>query len=1461
MLRGPLPLALLACSALLLRCAAAEAGAALSRDPAPSLQNKGIFIIQSEDYNLCIKADTSRLVLEDCNQRSNYMLWKWVSNRHLYNIGTSTCLGLNISKQEQPLSMFECDSTQHSLWWNCNGKLVVGASQYHLSAANGNHIVAKRMSNHKWKQYMSNDEDICERPFEETYTLMGNSLGLPCIFPFQYNKKWYYECTRDGREFHWCATTSRYERDEKWGFCANFETGCDTFWQKNLDTHICYQFNIFSILPWNEARVACQTQGGDLLSITDMEEQEYISDQSEKLNITEIMLWTGLNQLDAAAGWQWSDGAPLAFVNWRPSSAKDSLKENHCVVLNPQMQYSWQSKICESVFPFICKKYLNSTEHKTFDSWKYYPTRCDADWYPYNRNCYKLHKEEKNWSDAVLSCQNDNSKLIRITSLAEAELLVNLLEVENVTEIWIGLSSNKTPIVFEWSDGSLVTFTTWHQQEPNILQRTAPFCVSAQEIDGHWKIKNCEDKLFYLCQKAGKFENVTSEKESGCLEGWERHGGFCYKIDNTPRSFEQASSGYYCPPTLLTVKNRFEQAFINSIIYGMVKTEETYFWIGLQDLNNTGEYSWLMTDGKYQPVSYTNWNKYQPRHSGQCVVIRGGQSLGFWDVKSCKSFKAMALCKQKIKSYEETEPKYGRPVTSCYFGWESNSNLLNCYKIFHSEKVLKKRTWGEAEALCQDFGAHLASFTHIYEEEFLNNFLSMIFDRAEERQFWIGFNKRNPMSGGSWQWSDGTPVVSAFLENKYFEDDSRNCAAYKANKTVLPINCNEQREWICKIPKGIKPKSPEWYIHEPSWFYYQGAEYLFHESPSEWATFQFVCGWLRSGIVSIHSSEEQDFIHQKIKKLSSSDDAHWWIGLGSETPSDTFRWKDGLPVTYQNWNKLRDGSVHTQEGRCVFMSSQTGLWGYENCTVSLPCICKRKTIWKIEREIPKDQNQQGTCPKGWLHFGTKCFLIQIPKDPSQLRSWYSAQEFCSKSDGSLASIENEMEQAFITMNLFGHKTNVWIGLQGDDYTKMVTQKSEAYSNWSPVEVIHGHNVKISNIQEDELCTLVSNNPNFYFTGKWYLDSCEKTNGFICQKTQDKSRRSINGSEMYPVPGTLEYGNKTYILIYENLTWYDALKSCTAKGADLVSITDHYHQAFLSVVVNRLGYPHWIGLFTSDSGLNFKWSDGTKSLFSFWREEESQSFGSCVFVDINGHWESANCERRLQGAICHVPNKKKIIEHKGLCSEKTVPWLKFKNNCYSFSTVFKSTSFDTAYESCKKQGSNLLTIKDEEENAFLLEELHAYGSSVQMIWLNILFVKDNDTVAWFDGSPLNYSNWGIREPELSHLKGNFCIALRTRDGVWQLSSCKENKGFVCKMDTDVDETEQTVKPSYRGTVALVVIMILVMVAAVLFVLYKKKNSLFSRILWARNAYYFQNISEGPTLEESILISDLEKNNDY
>ena len=44
--------------------------------------------------------------------------------------------------------------------------------------------------------------------------------------------------------------------------------------------------------------------------------------------------------------------------------------------------------------------------------------------------------------------------------------------------------------------------------------------------------------------------------------------------------------------------------------------------------------------------------------------------------------------------------------------------------------------------------------------------------------------------------------------------------------------------------------------------------------------------------------------------------------------------------------------------------------------------------------------------------------------------------------------------AFITMNLFGQTTNVWIGLQNDDYERWLNGKPVVYSNWSPFETIN-----------------------------------------------------------------------------------------------------------------------------------------------------------------------------------------------------------------------------------------------------------------------------------------------------------------------------------------------------------------------------------------------------------------------
>uniref|UniRef100_A0A8C5PJG1 72 kDa type IV collagenase n=1 Tax=Leptobrachium leishanense TaxID=445787 RepID=A0A8C5PJG1_9ANUR len=58
-------------------------------------------------------------------------------------------------------------------------------------------------------------------PHELLFTLAGNAEGKPCKFPFKFQSTSYDSCTTEGRSdgYRWCATTEDYDKDKTYGFC------------------------------------------------------------------------------------------------------------------------------------------------------------------------------------------------------------------------------------------------------------------------------------------------------------------------------------------------------------------------------------------------------------------------------------------------------------------------------------------------------------------------------------------------------------------------------------------------------------------------------------------------------------------------------------------------------------------------------------------------------------------------------------------------------------------------------------------------------------------------------------------------------------------------------------------------------------------------------------------------------------------------------------------------------------------------------------------------------------------------------------------------------------------------------------------------------------------------------------------------------------------------------------------
>ncbi|KAI4809335.1 hypothetical protein KUCAC02_018227, partial [Chaenocephalus aceratus] len=257
-----------------------------------------------------------------------------------------------------------------------------------------------------------------------------------------------------------------------------------------------------------------------------------------------------------------------------------------------------------------------------------------------------------------------------------------------------------------------------------------------------------------------------------------------------------------------------------------------------------------------------------------------------------------------------------------------------------------------------------------------------------------------------------------------------------------------------------------------------------------------------------------------------------------------------------------------------------------------------------------------------------------------------------------------------------------------------------------------------------------------------------------------------------------------------LTWPQAEASCKQQGASLLSIYDFHQQAFVTALLGTGGNKLWTGLFL-DPEHGWKWSNGRPYRYMNWDSGHplADPGHNCAIADpaVQYSWQSSLCSKKL-GYICYskaaeaLPTK---AAETGFCS---APWIPYNGHCFNLNRTQKT--WPDAQRDCRFEGGDLATIRNVEDQSFVISQL-GYKSTDEL-WIGLNDRKTEGQFDWIDHSTVSFTSWEFGKPAVStDIKD--CILIRGENGNWADRVCEEKHGSICmKMSASIpsgNEVEQ------------------------------------------------------------------------
>jgi hypothetical protein len=278
------------------------------------------------------------------------------------------------------------------------------------------------------------------------------------------------------------------------------------------------------------------------------------------------------------------------------------------------------------------------------------------------------------------------------------------------------------------------------------------------------------------------------------------------------------------------------------------------------------------------------------------------------------------------------------------------------------------------------------------------------------------------------------------------------------------------------------------------------------------------------------------------------------------------------------------------------------------------------------------------CPNEGVEWQSVCYYFQ-----SNSTAFVNAEETCLQLGGHLASIHNGFTNAFIAQeaSLFlsqSTTSDIWIGatdLMNPGNFTWTDGTDFVFSVWEKNKTNTGENCGSLDLIE----------------GRWQTQDCFKQKPYVCAINQISNTTSTTTKRPTTIPSDYFCG---YDWIYNaetqscygkmgKVSWNNAESYCQNYDAHLISIENDKEHIFVSTLQQILDKDLWLGLYSVNSGNDWKWTDHANYSFSAWAYDYPKlSSNLCGYLKgstktDDGRWYNDRWCSNDIGVIC----KKKI----------------------------------------------------------------------------------------------------------------------------------------------------------------------------------------------------------------------------